>query len=222
MLATLARRATSSRRLIRRALVRPLVGATLTTLTAVGALPAQPAGDAAPGSAIARMQERGPEAEALARRVGAWDVVMTLRPTPDAAPVVTSGMIAERTMVGPFLAEVMRPTPGSDTPDFRRVSYLTYNRVEGRWQYVSLDTRFPAGIMPAWSYEPGDERTLTLQFEGLGFVGFGSEVEGRLTRSNYVLTREREDREIAQQYWTQADGSGRTWLAVQYEYTRRP
>jgi hypothetical protein len=27
--------------------------------------------------------------------------------------------------------------------------------------------------------------------------------------------------ELGQQYWTRSDGTGRRWLAVQYEYTRR-
>jgi hypothetical protein len=118
---------------------------------------------------------------------------MTLRPAPEAAPVVTANLVAERSMVGLFLQEIMKPAPGSNLPDFRRISYLMYNRVEGRWQYVSLDTRFPAGIMPAWSYERERDGTLTLQFEALGFVGFGPQVEGRLTRSNFVITREGDD-----------------------------
>jgi len=29
------------------------------------------------------------------------------------------------------------------------------------------------------------------------------------------------DHEFARQFWTRADGSGREWLAVQYEYTRK-
>jgi hypothetical protein len=185
-------------------------------------LPAQATDSTPRRSAIERMQEPGPEATALARRAGSWNVVMTLRPTPDAAPIVTPGLVADRAMVGLFLQEVMKPAPGSSTPDFRRISYLTYNRVEGRWQYVSLDTRFPAGIMPAWSFEKEADRTVTLEFEGLGFVGFGPDVEGRLTRSNFVIVRESDDHEIARQYWTQADGTGREWLAVQYEYRRRP
>jgi hypothetical protein len=94
------------------------------------------------------MQEPGPEAKALARRAGAWDVVMTL-----------------------------------------------------------LDTRFPAGIMPAWSLEKEVDGKLTLQFESLGFVGFGSEVEGRMTRSNYVITRDGDDHELAR-------GTGRRPMAA--------
>lgn len=83
-----------------------------------------------------------------------------------------------------------------------------------------MDTRFPGGIMPAWSKGPEDDRTLMLEFEPMGFVGFGTDVEGRLTRSDYEITREGADREIARQYWMPADGTGRRWLAVQYEYTR--
>jgi len=33
----------------------------------------------------------------------------------------------------------MGPAPGSDMPEFRRLEYPTYNPVERRRQYVSLD-----------------------------------------------------------------------------------
>lgn len=189
---------------------------------AAPALLAQAAGGPATRSAIERMQKPGPEADQLARRAGIWNVAVTIRPMPDAAPVVTKGLVAERTMIGLFLQEVMKPAPGSSTPDFRRISYLHYSRVEGRWQYVSLDTRFPVGIMPAWNFEKEAGGRLTLQFEPLAFPGWGEEVEGWLMRSNYVITRESDDHEFARQFWTRADGSGREWLAVEYEYTRRP
>jgi hypothetical protein len=191
----------------------------LVITSAAAALTAS-AADSAP-SAIERMQQPGPEAAQLMRRTGVWDVVVTIRPRPDAKPVVTTGVIAERVMVGQFLQEVMKPAPGSNMPDFQRIAYLHYNRVEGRWQYVSLDTRFPTGIMPAWSYEKQTDRKLMLQFESIAFPGWAQEVEGRLTRSNLLLTRESDDRDLSQQYFTQADGTGREWLAVQYEYTRR-
>lgn len=171
-------------------------------------------------SAAQRMSVPGPQLQELARRTGTWCVTSTLQLTPDAVPIVATGIIAERTMVGSYLQEIMRPAPGSQVPDFRRVAYLTYFQVEGRWQYVSLDTRFPVGIMPAWSFEKESEGQITLEFAPLAFVGLGSQVEGQLVRSNFVIKRDSDDHELGQQYWTRADGTGRVWLAVVYEYSR--
>lgn len=58
-------------------------------------------------------------------------------------------------------------------------------------------------------------------FESLAFVGLGGEVEGRMIRSNLEITRDGDDHEFVRQYWVQADGTTRRWLAVEYEYTRR-
>jgi hypothetical protein len=176
---------------------------------------------AQPPSAVERMSAPGPEAKALADRSGLWDVVFSVWPAPGAPPAVTRGILAERTMIGPFLQEVMRAAPGSATPDFRRIDYLSFDRVEGRYKYVSLDTRFPAGIMPAWSFGGERDGKITLQFEAIGFVGFGQEVEGRFTLSDMVITRPGPDQELKQQHFIQANGTGTAWLAVQYEYRRR-
>ncbi|HEX5508516.1 MAG TPA: hypothetical protein VFX37_08420 [Pseudolabrys sp.] len=45
-------------------------------------------------------------------------------------------------------------------------------------------------------------------------------VEGCTVNSNLVIERDRPGHEFVRQYWTQADGTGRRWLAVQHEYTR--
>ena len=74
---------------------------------------------AAAQTANERMQDAGPEAALLASRAGEWSVVMTLRPTPDAAPIVTKGLIAQRTMIGLFLQEVLHPGPTANSPDFQ-------------------------------------------------------------------------------------------------------
>jgi hypothetical protein len=155
----------------------------------------------------------------LTQRVGSWRVTSTLRLTPDAKPIVQTA-IADRTMIGPYLQEVMRSAPNSGAPDFRRISYLTFFRVEGRWHYVSIDTRFPVGVMPAYSFEAGARDTIELQFEPLAFVGLGNKVEGRMIRSNFIITWDGPNRDVARQYWIAADGSGRKWLAVQYDYVR--
>jgi hypothetical protein len=167
------------------------------------------------------MSEPGPEGQQLAADAGTWDVTATLRPTPDAKPMVTKGLVAERALVGLYLQETMKPAAGSSEPDFRRIDYLTYNRVEGRWQYVSLDTRLPVGIMPAYSFDKASDKKIELRFEPLAFVGLGKNVEGVMVRSDMVITRDGADHQTKEQSWVMADGSGRTWLAVQYDYRRR-
>ena len=127
--------------------------------------------------------------------------------------------LAERAMIGLYLQEIMRPGDGNG-PDFRRIDYQHYDRVEGRWKYVSMDTRLPVSIMPASSFGGADNDTLRLESAPLGFIGFGDEVAGTLTRSDMVTTRRSDSHELKQQHFASADGTGRQWLAVQYEYRR--
>jgi hypothetical protein len=170
--------------------------------------------------AAQRMQIPGPEDKELAADAGTWKVISTLRLAPDAKPIVSSDIIATRTMIGPYMQEIMKPAPGSKARDFSRIAYLSYFRVEGCWQYVSMDTRFPVGIMPAKTCEKEKDGKLTLEFAPLPFVGFGQDVLGRTVNSNMEIERDDPGHEFYRQYWTQADGTGRRWLAVQYEYTR--
>lgn len=180
--------------------------------------PRRPAAAPAP-SANDRALQPGPEDRQLARRAGTWNVVMTLRPTADARPIVVNGLIAERAMVGLYLQETMRPAPGSNLPDFRRMAYLTYNKVESRWQYSSMDTRAPVGIMFAKSYADQPEGDITMYFDGFALPGFGPELEGRYLRARHVVKRDGDDHDVAEQYWTPV--GGREWLAVKYEFTRK-
>jgi hypothetical protein len=170
-------------------------------------------------TAAERLLTPGPEEQQLADRAGTWNVVATMWPVPDAEPIVTDGLIADRTMIGPYLQESMRPGPGGG-PDFRRLDYLNYDRVEGRWKYVSMDTRLPVSIMPASSFGRAENGTLRMVFEPLGFIGFGTEVDGKLTRSDMLITSRSAAHELKQQHFIRADGIGRQWLAVQYEYRR--
>ena len=172
-------------------------------------------------SAAKRMSQPKAEEQELAANTGTWDVVSTLWLTPDADPIVSRGLVAERRMIGNYQQEVMRPAGGADVSEFQRLAYLHYFRVEGCWQYVSMDTRFPVGIMPAKTCEHPRGGTLTLQFDSLPFVGLGAEVEGRTVNSNLEIVRDGPNHQFVRQYWTRADGTGRRWLAVQYEYIRR-
>ena len=172
-------------------------------------------------SAAERMQQPGAEEQLLKQRTGTWTVKVTFRPMPDAEPMVTQQLVAERKMVGLYMEERMHPDAGAKMPDFSRVAYQYYSRVEGRWQYVSMDTRFPVGIMPAYSFANESNGKLTMIFESLAFVGLGQDVEGRMIRSNLEIVRESNDHEFVRQYWIQSDGTGRQWPAVEYEYSRR-
>ena len=194
-----------------------LASALLVSLSSAAATDSKPT---AP-SAAQRMQQPGPEEQQLRQRAGTWTVKATFRPTPDAQPMITEQLVAERKMVGLYLEEVMHPDAGAKMPDFRRLAYQYYSRVEGRWQCVSMDTRFPVGIMPAYSFANESDGKLTMEFESLAFVGLGSEVAGRMIRSNLEITRDSANHEFVRQYWVQADGTGQRWLAVEYEYTRR-
>jgi hypothetical protein len=195
------------------------LAAVFVTALATGQLLAQTAQTNPPRSANDRMLEGGPEAAWLASRSGTWDVVMTLRPTAQATPVVVKDLIAERTMIGPYLQEIMRPRAGSSVADFHRIEYLTYNRVEARWQYVSMDTRVPIGLMTATSVGDEPSTSITVYFENFAIPGFGPELEGRFFRARPQTTRESDDRDITRQFWTSVGKS--EWLAVQYVYSRK-
>ena len=96
-----------------------LVGTTALSI----ATPLARAQEQAVPSAAERMQQDGPEEAQLKQRIGTWDVTARSRLTPDATPIVTDGLLAERTMVGVYLQEVMKPAPGLKAPDFRRLAF---------------------------------------------------------------------------------------------------
>ena len=88
-------------------------------------------------------------------------------------------------------------------PDFRRIDYLTYDKMQARWEYVSMDTRAPIGIMSAagLSNEPGAD--ITVYFDGFATPGMGQEVEGPVGRARHVDTRENDHHAFKRQFWTQ-------------------
>lgn len=171
-------------------------------------------------SAAERMALPGPEQAMLEEQTGEWDVLASLWPAPGAQPIVTRGLVAERRMVGPILQEVMKPAPGSEVPDFTRIDYLDFDRVEGRWKYVSMDTRFPVSIMPARSFGPAVDGKIDVQFEPQGFVGFGPDVEGRFMLSDMAISEIDADHMLKEQHVMMANGTGESWLFVRYEYSR--
>ena len=169
-------------------------------------------------TAVTRLNQLGPENEAVARRVGLWDVIETVWAAPNAEPDVQTGATAERRMLGSYLEETIRSPSGA----VLRIDYLTFNRVIGRWDYVSMDTRAPVGIMPATSYGRESDGRILVTFVPLVVVGSGSEPTGQMLRLTETVTDQDADHDTKDQTFILADGSGTAWLAHRYAYARRP
>ena len=181
----------------------------------------KPASPADEGSADS-MLTLGPEGLALAKRAGTWDVTFTNWEKPGAAPVTTGGLVAERRMIGPMLEEMLHTVPSSSVPAFTRVDDLTFNRIESRWDYMSMDTRAPVGLMPAWSLERDPPERIFLSFQPFSTPGDGPNVTGQLLRMEEIITDADADHEVKDQYFLPANGAGTKWLAKRYSYTRKP
>ena len=173
-------------------------------------------------NASARLSALGLEGQALAKRAGTWDTTLTSFSRSGAAPVMLGGLVAERQMIGPMLQEILRSVPGASGPPFERVDDLTFNRLDGRWDYMSMDSGVPDGLMVAWSidYDPGER--ILVSFLPFATAGSGPDATGQMTRMEQVIIREDADHEVKDQYFTPADGAGAKWLAKRYTYTRRP
>jgi hypothetical protein len=171
-------------------------------------------------SAAERLSELGPENGAMAAYTGLWDVTESVWDTPGSNPVTTTGLVAERRMVGSYLQEFLRPESDIYNQDIKRIDYLSFQRVEGRWKYVSIEMRAPVGIMPAYSYDRGDAAGVVLVHDPFAVAGGESEVAGQMVRMKTVVTRDGPDRDVKNQYVILADGSGTVWLAHRYAYTR--
>ena len=169
-----------------------------------------------------RLNELGPEGKALAQRAGVWDVTFTSWDKPGAAPVTTTGLMAERQMIGPMLQEMLHMAPGAPGPPFTRVDDLTFNRLEGRWNYMSMDTRVPNGMMSAWSLDHDPAERVFVSFQPFATTGSGPDATGQMFRMEEIIIREDANHDRKDQYFTPASGSPTKWLAKRYSYTRRP
>ena len=197
-----------------------LGGAAFASLSARRALPQTASSAASPGevSMKDRLNEPGPEARFLARRVGLWDVTETAWPAPGAAPVMSTGLVAERLMIGSLLQELIRPPSDTVHQAVKRTDFLCYNRLDGRWDYVAFDARDPAGLMPAWSLSRGELNRIEFSFAPTATV-VGNTVE--FVRARQEIITKDSDHEVNDQYFTLADGTGTEWLGHRYAYVRR-
>ena len=196
---------------------RLLLGAVIGSVVTPVAVLAQ----ATPPSASARLNELGPENQAMAQRAGLWDVTETIWDRPGSAPITTTGLVAERRMIGSVLQEFLRPADDTAGRDIKRIDYLRFNRVEGRWDYVSMEMRAPVGIMSAWSFERGENARIDLTFAPFAVAGAEANVTGQMLRMTQTITYGEPNQEVKDQFFLLADGTGTKWLAHRYDYKRR-
>jgi hypothetical protein len=197
-----------------------LGGAALASLYARGALSQTARSPASTGevSMRDRLNAPGPEARFLAKRVGLWDVTETSWPAPGASPVVSTGLVAERLMIGSLLQEFLRAPNDTVHQAVKRTDLLCYNRLDGRWDYVAFDARDPAGLMPAWSLNRGELNRIEFSFPPLATVVGNT---GELVRARQEMITKDSNHDVNDQYFTLADGTGTEWLGHRYSYVRR-
>ena len=176
---------------------------------------------AAANPATGELLRLGPEGHALAKRAGVWDVTFTSWVKPGAPPITLTGLVAERRMIGPMLQEILHTIPRAAGKPFTRVDDLTFNRLEGRWEYMSMDTRAPDGLMTAWSVDRDSEKRISINFQPFATPAALPNVVGEFLRMEEIIIRRDADHEVKDQYFIPADGFGSKWLAIRYSYTRR-
>jgi hypothetical protein len=194
-------------------------GAALVSMVATHAVAQNP--KTSGGSMGSRVNEPGPEAHFLEGRVGLWDVTETIWPAPGATPIKSTGLVAERVMIGSLLQEFLRPPADTARTAVKRTALLCYNRLDGRWDYLSFDTRDPVGMMPAWSLTRGDLNRIELSFAPMAIPGAGAADMGEFLRMRQVMSTTDARHDVNDQYFTLADGTGTEWLAHRYDYVRR-
>lgn len=75
--------------------------------------------------------------------------------------------------------------------------------------------------MPAASFGPGEKGTITLTFEPFALAGSGMKVTGQMLRMDEIMVQKDANHDRAQERFMMADGSGKMWVAYQYDYVRR-
>ena len=200
---------------------RHFIGAAIGSVAAAGLALASDAEAQTVLFAGDRLNQPGPEAQLLMHRVGLWDVVETVWAAPGVAPTISRGLVAERVMVGTALQEFIRPPTDTSRHEVTRTDFLCYNRLDGRWDYLSFDTRVPVGLMPAYSVGRGDPQRIEVVFLPFA-VPPTAAGGGAMIRMRQTIIGAGDGQDVKDQYFTLADGSSTEWLAHRYAYTRRP
>ena len=85
-----------------------------------------------------------------------------------------------------------------------------------------MDTRVVVGLMPAWSFGRDRPDHVVLNFLPFAIAPPQPASIGRMLQMQEIVATVDADHDTKDQYFVCADGTGTTWLAHRYAYTRRP
>ena len=167
-------------------------------------------------TAAGRLASPGPEHVWMEPLVGTWDVEMLVFPGPGAEPIVSDEVTATREMVlgGRYLREELRGTVfGAPSA---RDGVLGYNRLEGRFEWVTQDT-FEPGQMAYFGRGEGTKAGWSMWGESTE-AGFGPEPSGRKRDLRFEFAIETPDLNIQRIYATFPGQD--EYLFVEQRFTR--
>jgi hypothetical protein len=162
----------------------------------------------------------GPEYDWLKPLAGNYEVTMQIWPKPGAQAIPLGTFKVTRQFIGNFLQEIMEPLPGTNTPPFSRITYLSFNKINMRWEYVVMDTRFPV-MMFETSFDGKiiDGKELITYLPSFPIPAMiGKELAGQMAKQRRDFIIESPERDSMHQYWTLP--SGKEYLAIEYVYKR--
>jgi hypothetical protein len=120
-----------------------------------------------------------------------------------------------------LLQEIIRPPQDVGREAIARTDMLNFNRMEGRWSYVSFDARVPIGLMPAWSEDRGSAGEISMTFLPFAVPAPDGTGPGLLLRMEQTIRFVDDGQDVKDQFFTLADGTATRWHAHRYAYTRR-
>jgi hypothetical protein len=162
----------------------------------------------------------GPEYEWLKPMAGNYEVTMRIWPKSGATPIPLGTFKVTRQFVGNFLQEIMEPLPGQNTAPFSRITYLSFNKINQRWEYIVMDTRFPVMMFEtSFDNKINNGKEITTYLSAFPVPALvGKEEAGQMAKQRRTFMIESTGRDVMQQYWTLP--SGKEYLAIEYIYKR--
>jgi hypothetical protein len=194
-------------------MIRSCLAATL-VLALGGPALAQTAPASLPAST--RLAMPGEQHRWLEPLVGNWTVEMLVYPGPGAAPFVAQGLQAKRewTLGGRYLREELRGSVMGN--DSARDAILGFNRLDGRFELVTVDTFEPGQMFYAGRDEPTPTR-FSMHGDSTE-AGMGAEPTGRRRDLRFEFEIQGPDRNIQRIFVRYPGGS--EFLFVEQRFTR--